>query len=245
MKVHVLLSPLNADELYFSEKTTVVIDVLRATSTAIVALNNGAREVIPVEKMEFAMRISGGQNLLGGERNLKKIEGFDLGNSPFEYTEEVVRGKSIIQFTTNGSKAVVRAKFSKNLFIASFLNLSAIAEKLTELGEDVQILCAGSNGMFSLEDTVCAGMLIKKLSEKNPEIQLSDSSQASVILADSFAADILKMLRESEHGKELIEAGFEEDLKLISEIDSVPVVPYFDSDSLKLETEEKGSGEEK
>ena len=245
MKVHVLLSPLNADELYFSEKTTVVIDVLRATSTAIVALNNGAREVIPVEKMEFAMRISGGQNLLGGERNLKKIEGFDLGNSPFEYTEEVVRGKSIIQFTTNGSKAVVRAKFSKNLFIASFLNLSAIAEKLTKLGEDVQILCAGSNGMFSLEDTVCAGMLIKKLSEKNPEIQLSDSAQASVILADSFAADILKMLRESEHGKELIEAGFEEDLKLIAEIDSVPVTPYFDSDSLKLETEEKESGEEK
>jgi 2-phosphosulfolactate phosphatase len=239
MKVHVLLSPLNADELYFSEKTTVVIDVLRASSTTIVALKNGAREVIPVDKMEFAMKISGGQNILGGERNSKKIEGFDLGNSPLEYTPEVVEGKAIIQYTTNGSKAVVRAKFSKHLFVASFLNLGAIADKLTELGDDVQILCAGSGGMFSLEDTVCAGMLIKRLKAKNDDLEFSDAAVASVILADSFEHDILGMLKNSEHGKELLENGFEEDLELIAKIDSVPIVPYFESDSIKIEAEEK------
>ncbi len=238
MKAHVLLSPLNADELYFSEKTTVVIDVLRATSTTIVALNNGAREVIPVDKMEFAMKISGGQNLLGGERNSRKIEGFDLGNSPFEYAPEIVAGKSIIQYTTNGSKAVVKAKFSKHLFVCSFFNVSAVAEKLTSLGEDVQILCAGSGGMFSLEDTVCAGMLIKTLEEKNACLEFTDSARASVILFEAFSEDILGMLRNSEHGKELVEAGFEEDLELIAQINSIPIVPYFDSDSVKIEKEE-------
>ncbi len=245
MKAHVLLSPLNADELYFSDKTTVVIDVLRATSTAIVALNNGAREVIPVDKMEFAMKISGGQNLLGGERNSKKIEGFDLGNSPLEYTRETVEGKSIIQYTTNGSKAVVRAKFSKRLFICSFPNMDAVAEKLVVLGEDVQILCAGSGGMFSLEDTVCAGMLIKKIEEKEGALEFSDSARASEILYEAFADDILGMLKNSEHGKELVEAGFESDLELIAQVNTIPIVPYFDSDSLKIEREEKEDDDEK
>lgn len=190
------------------------------------------------------MRISGGQNLLGGERNSKKIEGFDLGNSPLEYTREVVEGKSVIQYTTNGSKAVVRAKFSKHLFVSSFFNIDAIADKLTELGEDVQILCAGSGGMFSMEDTVCAGMLINALHEKNGDLEFSDSARASVILADSFKDDIFGMLRNTEHGKELEELGFIDDLKLISEVDSIPIVPYFDSDSLKIEKDEENTEEE-
>ncbi len=246
MKIHVLLSPLNADELYFSDKTTVVIDVLRATSTAIVALANGAREVIPVDKMEFATRVSGGQNLLGGERNSKKIEGFDLGNSPFEYTEDVVKDKAIIQYTTNGSKAVVRAKFSKNLFIASFLNVDAVVEKLASLGEDVQILCAGSGGMFSLEDTVCAGLIINTLSGKVKETEFSDSARASVILYEKFSDDIAGMLKNSEHGKELLEAGFEQDLDFIARINSYSIVPFYnhDSDSLKIEKENQTEAKE-
>ena len=113
MKIRTLLSPLNVEELYFTKKTTVVIDVLRATTTIVTALHNGAKEIIPVSSIEFAMKISGGgQMLLGGERNAEKIDGFTFGNSPLEYTEEAVKGKSIILFTTNGSKALVRAKFS-------------------------------------------------------------------------------------------------------------------------------------
>ena len=97
MKLNVFLSPVIVDELYFTGKTTVVIDVLRATSTIATAINNGAKEVVPVASVEFAVKVSGGmfggQTLLGGERNTKKIEGFALGNSPFEYAKEVIEGK--------------------------------------------------------------------------------------------------------------------------------------------------------
>ena len=113
MKINTLLSPLNVDELYFTNKTTIVIDVLRASTTIITALANGAKEIIPVNSIEFAVKVSGDTfsslTLLGGERNTKKIDGFALGNSPLEYTEEIVKGKSIVFFTTNGTKAIVKA----------------------------------------------------------------------------------------------------------------------------------------
>src|SRR3970282_2494399 len=107
MKINVLFSYINTDELAYTGKTTVVIECVRASTTIIQALQNGAREVIPVASVEFAVKVSGGmfggQTLLGGERNTKKIEGFALGNSPLEYPAEVVNGKSIIHYTTNGT----------------------------------------------------------------------------------------------------------------------------------------------
>jgi len=152
MKLNVLFSPVNADELYFADKTTVVIDVLRASSSIITALSNGANEIIPVATIEFAVKVSGGmfggKTLLGGERNTKMIDGFALGNSPLEYSQKFVENKFIVFFSTNGSKAIVKAKFSKNLFISSFNNLSAIKKHLIELNENVELLCAGNNNLF-------------------------------------------------------------------------------------------------
>jgi len=238
MKIHVLLSPHNVDELHFTGKTTVVIDVLRATTTITTALHNGAREVVPVNSIEFAMKVSGnsfgGQTLLGGERNTKKIEGFTLGNSPLEYTREAIEGKSLILFTTNGTKATVKAKFSENLFLVGFNNLEAVAKHLAELKNDVEILCAGSNGMFCLEDTVCAGKLIENIEEFSGKMDLSDSAKACVTLANSSGDDLLNVLRECEHGKLLIENGFEEDLEYIAELNSINAVPFFDSGVVKL-----------
>ena len=105
MRVNVLFSPVITDELFFTGKTVVVIDVLRASTTIVAALQNGAREIVPVANVEFGVKISGGmfggQTLLGGERNTRKVEGFALGNSPLEYTREVVSGKTIILYTTN------------------------------------------------------------------------------------------------------------------------------------------------
>jgi len=99
MKINTLLTPLSVDDLFFTKKNVVVIDVLRASTTIVTALSNGAKEIIPVGSVEFAMKISGdsfkGHTLLGGERNTKKIEGFALGNSPLEYVKDIVNGKSI------------------------------------------------------------------------------------------------------------------------------------------------------
>ena len=238
MKLNVLLSPLNADELYFTQKTTVVIDVLRASTTVISALSNGAKEVIPVGTVEFAVKVSGGmfggQTLIGGERNTKRIEGFALGNSPLEYTRETVENKTIVFYTTNGSKAIARAKFSNELFVCSFNNLLGMAQHLIKLNKDVEILCAGHNNLFSLEDTVCAGMLVGRIKRLNRSVKISDSSIAAQVLYEKFGDDIPKMLDNTEHGKRLIQNGFKKDIEYCSRYNITKNIPYFDGNALKL-----------
>ena len=164
MKIDILFTPSNVDELHLRDKNVVVIDVLRASTTIVTALANGAKEIIPVASVESAVKISanlfGDVILLGGERNGKMIEGFHLGNSPQEYTEDVVKNKSIIFSTTNGSQAMVRSRYAKNLVIGCFVNVSKIVEFVHETGGDFTIICAGRNGAFCLEDTVCAGMIV-------------------------------------------------------------------------------------
>lgn len=238
MKIHVLLSPQNVDELYFTGKTTVIIDVLRATSVISNALYNGAKEIIPVGSIDFAMKISGnshgGHTLLCGERNTKMIEGFDLGNSPLEFTRDKVESKSIIFFTTNGSKAVVKAKFSENLVTCSFNNLQSVAKYLVDLGEDVEILCAGSNGMFCIEDTACAGRLITEIKNLKDDIEITDAAKASVVLSTEFGADTLDMLQTCEHGRRLTDNGFEKDLEFCSEMNNIDIVPVFTDGLIKV-----------
>jgi 2-phosphosulfolactate phosphatase len=238
MKLDVLFSPIQADELFFTGKTTVVIDVLRASSTIITALTNGAKEVVPVGTVEFAVKVSGGifggQTLLGGERNTKKIEGFALGNSPSEYTKEIVNGKAIVFYSTNGSRAIVKAKYSANLFICSFNNLKALARHIKTLNEDIVILCSGNNNFFSLEDSVCAGMLISELVTGTKSAELTDSSTCTMTLFKSFGKNIFKMLSETDHGQLLINNGFEDDLKACAELDSTDVIPFYAGNVLKV-----------
>lgn len=242
MKINVHYSNLHLDDLYFSGKTSVVIDILRASTVIVTALSNGAREVIPVGTVDFAMKISGnafgGQTILGGERNTKKVEGFNLGNSPLEYTPEVVSGKSIILYTTNGSKSIVKAKFSENLFVCSFNNLPALAKYLLLLNKDVEIICAGSNGNFNLEDAVCAGRLIFEMDKVSTDLEISDSGRASLVLNKSFGKSISKLLKETEHGQLLIENGFAQDIKECAQFGTTNLIPYYISGALKkLETE--------
>ena len=242
MKIDIHYSSQHLDDLYFTGKTSVVIDVLRATTVIVSALKNGAREIIPVNTVDFAMKVSGnafgGQTILGGERNTKKVEGFNLGNSPLEYTTEIVAGKSIILYTTNGSKAIVKAKFSENLFICCFHNLPFIANHLIALNKDVEIICAGTNGNFNLEDAICAGRLLSEIGKINENIEISDCGRASLVLNKSFGKNIVKMLKETEHGKLLIENGFADDIKECAQYGITDLIPYYISGSIKkTETE--------
>ena len=238
MKIEVIFSPVQTDELFFTGKTTVVIDVLRASSTIITALSNGAKEVVPVGTVEFAVKVSGGifggQTLLCGERNTKKIEGFALGNSPAEYTKEIVSGKSIVFYSTNGSRAIVKAKYSANLFICSFNNMKSLSDHLKKLNEDILILCSGNNNFLSLEDSVCAGMLVNELVSDNNQTELTDSSKSAMSLFKSFGNNILKFLSETDHGRLLISNGFESDLKDCAELDSTNVIPFYSGNTLKV-----------
>jgi 2-phosphosulfolactate phosphatase len=246
MKIDLSFSAGQFDDLQLRDKNIVVLDVLRASSTITVALNNGAREVIPVASIESAVKISGSLfgevTLRGGERNGKMIEGFNLGNSPLEYSEPAVKGKSIIYCTTNGSVAMAKSRYARTLIIGSFLNLSTVVEYMKEENKDFLFICAGrinTIGYFSLEDAVCAGMMIQKLMKTETlELNLSDSAKAAHALYKSFGRSILKMLRTSEHGKFLVEIGYADDLKICAAVDSVPVLPVQIENKIKLKKEE-------
>lgn len=237
MKINVLFSNLYTDELYFTGKTAVVIDVLRATTVIAAALANGAKEVIPVSTVDFAMKVSGdafrSQTLLCGERNTKKVEGFNLGNSPLEYQPDIVNGKSIILYTSNGSKSIVKAKFSENLYTAGFNNLPAIVKHLKNLSIDFEIVCAGTNGGFNLEDTLCAGYIITEMQKLTDDLILSDSAYASITILKNSTKNIAKRLSKTEHGKLLIENGFAADIEECAKIGTTDIIPFYLSGVIK------------
>lgn len=247
MKIEVFYSLSQIDDLFLRDKNVVVIDVLRASTTVITALSNGAREIIPVNTIESAVKVSGnlfGDVVLrGGERNGRIIEGFNLGNSPAEYTAEAVKGKSIIFSTTNGAPAMWKARYAKNLLVAGFVNVSAVVDRIKELKEDVYILCAGKQTQFCIEDAVCAGMVTKLLiDDEETETEFNDSAVAAVALFKSFSKNLLKMAKSCDHGRYLAEIGFAKDLELCTTIDLYDVVPELSGNVIKLRKRTEAPG---
>jgi 2-phosphosulfolactate phosphatase len=226
------------EELYFANRLAVTIDVLRATSTIVTAIMHGAKEVVPVGSLDFSKIASassfGGRTMRGGEKNSKKIEGFDLGNSPLEYQQNIVEGKSIVFFTTNGSKAIVKTKYGSGTFICSFLNIKAVATQLAGMGREFDIVCSGMHGDFSLEDTVCAGMLLTEILKINKDFVLSDASTVAIDLFEKYGNDIRALYALSEHGRILETQGFSEDLDYCAQKDITDVIPIFESSAIKL-----------
>ena len=204
----------------------VVIDVFRASTTIAAALAGGARFVLPVSDVEQAMKLAEpyaeNEVLLGGERECQRIEGFQLGNSPREYTREVVAGKVIIFTTTNGTRALTAAKDAATVLVGSFVNFSAVADAVAG-HETVTILCAGNNGRLSLEDFACAGGLVNRLAKK--ESQLDDAALAARAAYKNLKADLGRTLTSTEHALRLADLGFRADLDFALKVDSVPVVP--------------------
>ncbi len=247
MRIDLSFSALQFDELQLRDKNIVVIDVLRASTTITVALNNGAREIIPVGSIESAVKISGSLfgevTLRGGERNGKIIEGFNLGNSPLEYSETAVKGKSIIYCTTNGSVAMTKSRYARTLIVGSFVNLTKVTDFIKNENKDFLFICAGrinNLGNFGLEDAVCAGMIIENLlKSETPSCDLSDSAKAARAIYKSFGRSILKMLKNTEHGKYLVEIGYADDLPICAAVDSVPVLPILNGTVIKLRKEEQ------
>lgn len=247
-KINIYLThSLVADDLILKDKNVVVIDILRAGSTMTVALSNGAKEVIPAENVTKAAKINRGSSnsLLCGERGGKIVVGFNLGNSPLEFTEEKVKGKTLIFSTTNGTVSIVKSRLTKNCVIGCFLNITKVAEYILSLNQDFDLLCAGKLNNFCLEDFIFAGALIKeilKTKSADTEFELSDSEIAALNLAELLvyknnelcSEKIYDMLKESEHGKFLISLGFEKDIELCSKADSVLFLPIFSKDVIKL-----------
>jgi 2-phosphosulfolactate phosphatase len=210
--------------------TSIVVDVLRSSSTIASALVSGAREIIPVmtpaEAGELATKAGRAATLLCGERDGKRIEGFDLGNSPLEYTTERVGGRTLIFASTNGSPVMVRARVSDRVLVGGFNNFSAVVESVIAAGKPVTILCSGLLEQFAIEDFVCGGKFVAALRKEMPDaVTLNDGAKAAVVLYQHLNGSLVQLLRESTHGQYLASLGFEEDLDFCAQVDSLPIVP--------------------
>jgi len=196
------------------------------------AISEGALEIIPVAAVEEAFQLAKhfpqGASLLGGERGSKKIEGFDLGNSPREYIAEKVKGKRVILTTTNGTKAFHSVSSGREVMAGSFFNIGAVGRRCLDLGQDLFIFLSGDEGRFSLEDAVCGGMLIDCILNRGKgPVTLTDAGQSSLILYERFKENLVEAFRLSTHGRDLIAKGFEEDLACCAQVDITDIVPTF------------------
>jgi 2-phosphosulfolactate phosphatase len=230
MKVQLFLTavPLNRAEL--EGKTVVVIDVLRSSTSICAALMAGAKGVIPTagagEAGEMWAKIGSDSGVLAGERDGVKIENFSLGNSPSEFTDETVGGKSVVMTTTNGTSIFSKVHGAGVILSGALTNVSAVSRRVADIGKDVVIVCSGLEGGFSIEDTIAGGMLINKLiTVHNKDLSFNDAASLALLLYRTNKTAIRQAVRQGEHGRFLASVGFAQDVETATEIDSMPVVP--------------------
>ena len=238
MNVEVFLTASSAPEEDLKGKSVIVVDVFRASSTIVTALNHGARAVIPVADMADAGRISahmGTTSLLGGERSGTKIDGYALGNSPEEYTPEVVQGKTVVLNTSNGTRAVTQSRGAAEIAVGCFLNVSKVIEFAWKAEHDVVILCAGSDDRVALEDILCAGLILNQLGADGVHHARSDAAHIALSLYAYDKDDLTNALTRSNHAQRLIELGFEDDVRYCSRIDALPLLPVYRDSRLVLD----------
>jgi 2-phosphosulfolactate phosphatase len=233
-QIDVYLLPDLVEPAALAGKTVVVIDVLRATTTIVHALAAGAKEVVPCLEVDEARRIAmekGKDTILGGERKGLPIPGFDVGNSPAEYTRERVGGKTVVFTTTNGTRAMQRCKQAECVLLGAFVNFSAVCRELGGV-EQVVLLCAGTDGHVTREDTLFAGAVVDDLA-RGKNIQLNDQA---LLAADAWQTAVRlmtdrplgMMLRDSRGGRNLIDTGHENDIDLAAQMDKFDIVPELD-----------------
>jgi 2-phosphosulfolactate phosphatase len=227
MRINVCFTPQDyLGQTFAGGHSAVVIDVLRATTSISAALANGCRRFIPVATVEEAQAIKREipDALMGGERQARLIPGFDLGNSPFEYSRGVVEGKTIIMTTTNGTLALKTAEEATKVYAGGFVNAAALCAKLSAEGQDITILCAGTHGRFSLEDALCAGLMADRLSS---QAKLGDAALAVQAMYRDFAGDLATRVAKSSHAAYLVDIGFAADVGYCLQTDVFGVVPEF------------------
>ena len=217
-----------------SGRVVAVIDVLRASTSIAAALANGARAVIPLKSSDAvvtrAKDFERSDVKLAGERKMLAIPGFDLGNSPREFTRSAIAGKTVLMTTTNGTPAITNTQGARDVVIASYVNFTPVVTMLrTALrgGTDITLVCAGHDRQFGLEDAACAGRFVANVSKRLMGMVLNDAAQACVLIDRKYGDQIMKLFDASEHGRALRDAGLGDDLVTCAAVDSYPVIPLY------------------
>lgn len=232
MKIDLFLTPNEITEERLKEHVAVVVDVLRASTTTCAALAAGAKEIIPADSIagaiQLASLLSRETTLLCGEREGKLIDGFDLGNSPLQYTPGMVKGKTLIFGSTNGSPTIVKTRQARRTLICGFVNLGVVVHSLSQVTAPIAILCAGRQAQFAIEDAVCAGrILVEVQRETGQELELNDGARVALILAEQFWDSISDVVATSFHGRYLAEIGMEADLPFCADLNRLPLLPVY------------------
>jgi 2-phosphosulfolactate phosphatase len=236
--VRVSLVPDWATPERLAGSVAVVIDVLRAGTTIVHALAAGCREVRPCEHVEearaLADRMRAGKVVLAGERAGRPLPGFDLGNSPDDFTGPRCRGTAVVLTTTNGTAALLRAAAAQRALVAGFVNFSAVCEQLSREARPVHVVCAGDAGEAALEDTLLAGALVEFLSAAGP-LRLNDAAR---LAWDSFTQHgrvLDGALEVSTGGARLRELGYDDDVRAAGRVDRFALVPELRRDPCRVE----------
>ncbi len=212
------------------DRTVVAIDVLRATSTMITAVGNGAIKVIPVVEVDDAVAmmrtLDRKDALIAGERNAVPLPGFDLGNSPLEFTPEKVRGKTVVISTTNGTSALQAVKNANRVFIGAVINKTAVARAIMDSGEDVCIVCAGTGGRFSADDIYGAGAIIAALRTMGVSVECNDLGYVSELLYTSDRGR-MNLISKMHHFGILLDLGMKDDIDYCFTEDLSGCVPVY------------------
>lgn len=236
MKLSVYFTPLGVTSQAVAGRPVLVIDILRAGTSIIAAMANGARSIVPASSADDALKVA--QNLqsddvlLAGERNAERIEGFDLGNSPREMVAETVRQKTLVMATTNGTPAIIAADGAHPVMVGAATNFSsaaARARRALDAAGELVILCAGRERMFSLEDAYAAGRFAQELlpTPERRGADLNDAAIAALQLVRRYGDRWKRALSASAAAQNLRRLGFKDDVIAASEVDTFDVVPTY------------------
>ena len=214
--------------------TVIVVDIFRASTTMCAMLQKGAKAIITVATTEAARQYKSDGFLVGAERNTRKCDFADFGNSPFDYSRELVQGKEIVFTTTNGTMAIEMGRNSRKLYIGAFSNIDALINRCMDDSERIVILCAGWNNRINMEDTLFGGAFAEKLPEMGAVTLGSDSIRIALELWQKAKNDPLAYLKQSDHYKRLINNGVESDAAFCLLHNTVSVVPEYNKTDKKI-----------
>jgi 2-phosphosulfolactate phosphatase len=210
----------------------IAVDILRATTTIATALAAGAEAIQVFADLALLEDASGAWSpelsLRAGERGGSTVPGYDLGNSPFDYSPDVVSGKRIFMSTTNGTRALTRVHAAPTVMTAAFVNIGAIVRELQTQGfETVWIVGSGWEGAFSLEDAACSGAIAYLLQQSGYNLKLgNDEAVAAIALYKCWQDNLVDLLRSASHGQRLLRLGRDEDLEYCASLNRLDVIPH-------------------
>lgn len=232
--IDVCLSP-DLMHLYpVADQTVVVVDILRATSCMTTAFAHGIEGIIPFAALQECLACKTDGCLTAGERDGKKVDGFDLGNSPFEYMDPALKGRTVAFTTTNGTQAIAKSAGAREIIIGSFLNGSAVVAYLQRVPTHVLVVCSGWKGKVNLEDTVFAGSLVEHL--KHDFEAACDAPIMAQRLYKEARHDLREYLKDSSHIKRLQRLNIQKDIDFCLQEDQYDVVPVIRENRITLVT---------